>query len=111
MGRHLCIQCAHYEGSGSPSGYCRAAALPVWSRRQECAAGGPSRGGLDLFEPLDTLGNRLRTAREEAGLSRDEVCRRLSIAEKSLRNWETDERKPPDHTVRMLTDFYKAKRT
>ena len=103
--QHVCIQCKHYQSSGTPNGSCSRLGLPVWSRRPQCAAAPP----LDLFEPLESLGNQLRTARESTGLSRDDVCMELNISLRSLQNWETDTRKPPAHTVKMLMDYYKSK--
>ena len=103
MTPHLCIQCKHYVSSDTPMGSCKKLLHPVWSRRPECASKVP---GLDLFEPLDTLGNRLRQAREDAGLSREEVEMEMDISGRSLQNWELDERTPPKHTVKMLMNFY-----
>ena len=103
MQNHLCIQCEHYEPSDTPNGRCKALDVPVWSRRPECASKLP---GFDYFNPLDTLGNELRAAREAAGLSREEVCAELEIAMRSLQNWELGERVPPKHVVKMLMDYY-----
>ena len=41
-----------------------------------------------------TLGERLRKAREEAGLTRREVSDRLGVTEETIRAWETDEDSP-----------------
>ena len=102
MQTHLCIQCTHYISSDTPTGNCDILSKPVWSRRPQCAAPPP----LDLFEPRDTLGNRLREARTSAGRSREDVCMDLEIPMRSLQNWETDERKPPAHTVKLLLGYY-----
>jgi len=98
----LCIQCKHYISSENPAGKCAVIGATVWSLRSECL----SLPDRDLYEPLDTLGTRLRTARERAAKHRDEVCEDLSITKKTLQNWETDLRKPPPHTVKMLMDYY-----
>ena len=102
MQTHLCIQCIHYKPSETPSGYCNAVDKPVWSRRPECAAPKP----LDLFEPMNTIGNSLRAAREAAGKNRDEVCMEFNILGRTLQNWELDTNKPPAHTIKMLVDYY-----
>jgi DNA-binding XRE family transcriptional regulator len=107
MSAHICRQCTHYTPNDkprSPNGKCVLLGCPVWSRRPECA----SKTG-DMFKPLDTLGNRLRTARVAAVLSRDEVCAETGVTMKSLKNWETDTYPPPDYAQKMLLEFYKKK--
>ena len=101
MEKHLCVQCKYYRGSDGPNGQCEKLAEPVWSRLSQCTA-----HPLDLFEPLDTLSNKLRTAREAIGKSRKEVCIDLEIPIRTLQNWETDKNKPPARTVKMLLDYY-----
>lgn len=44
--------------------------------------------------PEWTLGERLRKAREEAGLDRDEMAARMQVSERTLRNWERDANLP-----------------
>ena len=105
MKTHLCIQCKHYQSVSTSTGTCSATGESVWSVRPECTGA----AGIDLFEPLDTTGNALRTARETAGVSRDEVCMDLDVSMRSLQKWELDERKPPKHTIKMLLDYYQSK--
>lgn len=101
MTDHICLQCVHYEGSGTPNGFCGVLSCPVWSRRPQCA----SKVG-DLFKPLDTVGNRLRVAREAAGLSRDDVCMALDVPYRTLQNWETGQSKPYKTGITTLLAYY-----
>lgn len=46
--------------------------------------------------PVWSLGDRLRKAREHAGLSRDELADKLGVKKNSLWNWETNASQPRD---------------
>lgn len=46
--------------------------------------------------PSWSLGDRLRKAREHAGLSRDQLAAKLSVPKGTLWKWETDATRPRD---------------
>lgn len=47
--------------------------------------------------------------REQAGLSRKELCDELAIPYRTLQNWELGERKAPEY-VEKLISFYLSNR-
>lgn len=57
--------------------------------------------------PEWTLGDRLRKAREHAGLSREELADILGVKKNSLWNWEADASRPRD-LVDLLHKWSKA---
>lgn len=48
------------------------------------------------------MGPRIRVARENAGLSRAEMARRLGVTEKTIRSWENDVVEPRANRLHML---------
>lgn len=48
------------------------------------------------------IGPRIRVARENAGLSRAEMARRLGVTEKTVRAWENDEMQPRANRLHMM---------
>lgn len=53
-------------------------------------------------EDVATFGDRLAGAREAAGLTQDELARRLGVRDETLRNWEDDVSEPRANRVQML---------
>lgn len=49
-----------------------------------------------------TFGDRLSGAREEAGMSQDEMAKRLGVKLKTLRNWEEDLSEPRANKLSMM---------
>lgn len=49
-----------------------------------------------------TFGDRLSGAREEAGMTQEEMARRLGVKLKSLRNWEDDLSEPRANKLSMM---------
>ena len=50
----------------------------------------------------DTLGGRIVSAREAAGLSTAQLARRLGVKSATLQNWETDRSEPRSNKLFML---------
>jgi transcriptional regulator with XRE-family HTH domain len=50
--------------------------------------------------------NNLKSLREQAGLTQQQVFDLLKIPIQSLRNWEREKRKPTEFTIKTLTEFY-----
>lgn len=50
----------------------------------------------DLGLPKWTLGDRLRKAREHAGVSRDQMAVRLGVTPGAISHWERDRQRPKD---------------
>jgi transcriptional regulator with XRE-family HTH domain len=58
---------------------------------------------VDWFgEEVATFGDRLAGAREAAGLTQDELARRLGVRDETLRAWEDDLSEPRANRVQML---------
>jgi transcriptional regulator with XRE-family HTH domain len=58
---------------------------------------------VDWFgEDVATFGDRLAGAREAAGLTQEELARRLGVREETLRAWEDDLSEPRANRVQML---------
>lgn len=53
-----------------------------------------------------TLGERLKSLREKAGLTREEAAAELKISYWTLAKYETNERSPDNATLKKLADFY-----
>ena len=49
-----------------------------------------------------TFGDRVAGAREDAGLSQDELARRLGIRSRTLQGWEEDRSEPRANKLQML---------
>lgn len=57
----------------------------------------------DYFaEEAATFGDRVVAAREELGLSADELAKRLGIAAKTMARWENDQSEPRANKLQML---------
>lgn len=56
----------------------------------------------DLLRVEQPLGPRLRVARENAGLSVEELARRIGVETASVAAWENDERPPRANRLMML---------
>lgn len=50
----------------------------------------------------DTMGGRIVSAREAAGMTSAELARRLGVKASTLRNWETDRAEPRANRLTML---------
>ena len=98
--RGACIKCVHYESGGGPNGTCQVLNEPVWSRSPGCTQ----------FVLKDTLGNKLRTAREEAGLSLKEAAAGLELSKRALQNWESDMNVPKGFQIDALLEWYKKQK-
>jgi transcriptional regulator with XRE-family HTH domain len=53
-----------------------------------------------------TLGEKLKSLREEKGYMQRDVARELDIAPNTLSGYETDNRKPDSETLKKLSDYY-----
>lgn len=51
---------------------------------------------------MDEFPNNLKTARKRAGLSQEDICKKLDIAKGTYSCWETGKRKPDIITVKKL---------
>jgi len=58
--------------------------------------------------PTNTLGHRIVEAREQSGLSTAQLARRLGVATRTLRNWETDHTEPRSNRLVMLSGLLGA---
>ena len=56
---------------------------------------------------MSTLGQKLKTARENLGLTQEEAAEQLGIKRPTLANWEIDRVKPDLGTIKMLASFYR----
>ena len=54
------------------------------------------------MNPVQPIGSRLRVARENAGLSQEELAGRISVEAASVAAWENDEREPRANRLMML---------
>jgi transcriptional regulator with XRE-family HTH domain len=58
---------------------------------------------VDWFgEEVATFGDRLAGAREAAGLTQEDLARRLGVREETLRGWEDDLGEPRANRMQML---------
>lgn len=55
---------------------------------------------------MNVLTERLREAREKAGLSGREVCRKLSLSKSAVSNWELGKTEPSTEQLRAVADLY-----
>ncbi len=53
------------------------------------------------------IGNKIRQLRENAGLTRRDLCERLSIPYRTLQEWETGRRTPPGYVINLLEIYIK----
>ena len=53
------------------------------------------------------VGNKIRQLRENAGLTRRDLCERLSIPYRTLQEWETERRTPPGYVIKLLEIYIK----
>lgn len=68
--------------------------------------GNPIRGGEVVGDERVTFGERLKAARETAGLSQAEVARKLGITRQAVGQWEAGVATPNPETLAMLADMY-----
>ena len=57
---------------------------------------------------LIRLGNRLRAARLEAGLTQAQAAQYVGVTAQTIRNWETARNEPPPAAIQKLADRYKV---
>ncbi|MGG3625493.1 helix-turn-helix transcriptional regulator [Bacillus gobiensis] len=57
---------------------------------------------------MNTLGQRLRKAREQKGWSQTFVCKKLGISNSALSGYERDYREPDADMIRKLADLYEV---
>lgn len=55
----------------------------------------------------DEIGARLRSERERAGLSRDQVIAHISYSRSTLQQWEAGHTEPPISAIEQLASLYK----
>lgn len=55
---------------------------------------------------LIRLGNRLRAARQEAGLTQAQAAQHVGVTAQTIRNWETARNEPPHTAIQQLADEY-----
>lgn len=55
----------------------------------------------------DEIGARLRSERERAGLSRDQVITHISYSRSTLQQWEAGHTEPPISAIEQLASLYK----
>jgi len=60
----------------------------------------------ERVSPMNTLGMRLREARERLGLNQKQAAERLGISNVVLNRYERDERKPDPETLRRIAEEY-----
>jgi len=53
-----------------------------------------------------TIGQRLKALRKALGLTQREFANKLSLTEKSVRDYESDRRTPPDKTLRLISHTF-----
>ena len=51
---------------------------------------------------------KMQSIREMTGLSRAEFCRRYGISLRTMEEWESGRRNPPDYLPRLLAYYVKA---
>lgn len=54
------------------------------------------------------IGSRLRLAREEAGLSRDQAITQISYSRSTLQQWESGATEPPISAIEQLANLYQV---
>ena len=57
---------------------------------------------------LSQLGNRLRKARQDSGLTQSEVAKEVGTTAQTVRNWEAGRHEPPLQAIKELADQYKV---
>jgi transcriptional regulator with XRE-family HTH domain len=62
----------------------------------------PDSGTGWFSEEAATFGDRITAAREAAGLSQDELSRRLGVRPRTIRAWEDDLAEPRANKLQML---------
>ena len=63
----------------------------------------PAKSTDEWFDPTSTtFGDRLAGAREDAGMTQDQLARRLGVKLKSLERWENDHTFPRANHLSML---------
>ena len=55
---------------------------------------------------LTRLGNRLRGARQDAGLTQAQAAQYVGVTAQTIRNWETARNEPPPLAIQKLADKY-----
>lgn len=55
-----------------------------------------------------TMGERLRAAREKAGLTQSQVAEALKVSASSVKQWETDRSVPRDEQLQALAEAISA---
>jgi len=58
---------------------------------------------------MSTLGQKLKTARENLELTQEEAAEQIGIKRPTLANWEIDRVKPDLGTIKMLASFYRLR--
>lgn len=53
-----------------------------------------------------TLGERLKKVREEKGLLQNDTANYLKVSQKTISNYEKNERRPDPDTLKKLAQFY-----
>lgn len=53
-----------------------------------------------------TIGERLKSARKEAGLLQEEVAEHFNITQQAYQVWESGKRNPKKETIKRLSDFF-----
>lgn len=53
-----------------------------------------------------TIGERLKSARKEAGLSQEEVAEHFNITQQAYQVWESGKRNPKKETLQKLADYF-----
>ena len=62
--------------------------------------------GSDIRSALKELGQRLRNARREAGLTQRVVADQLEVTTQTIRNWEDGRHEPAHRVKQRLADLY-----
>ncbi|GIP35501.1 helix-turn-helix domain-containing protein [Paenibacillus sp. J2TS4] len=55
---------------------------------------------------MSILGNRIKSLRDQAGLSQKRLAESLGISNVQLSRYETGDRKPDPDTIRQIADFF-----
>ena len=99
---HYCNQCKYYKVI-TRTGDCEKTGANVEGNSPVCA------GHKDFFEPLDTIGNKLRMARVAAGMTREDVEADLGVSWTTVRDWENSARNPPKYVNKLMHMYYESK--
>lgn len=54
--------------------------------------------------PQNTLGQRIKLARQASVLSQNKLAQRLNVSITAVANWERDEKRPREHNIRKVAD-------